>query len=67
MTSTRKARLTLIGVGTLVGAAFVSPLNANAAPPNYTLATIQGFGGEPSMTSDTLGNLYESSPSTVRR
>ena len=29
------------------------------------LPRIQGFGGEPSMTSATLGNLYESSPSTV--
>src|ERR1700737_4171517 len=39
------------------------PLAAlGAAPPTYSLANVGAYGGEPSIASDPLGQLYETTP-----
>jgi hypothetical protein len=54
------------GVVALAGAALNSPSRALAvSPPGYGLANVGAYGGEPSITSDSNGILYYTSPSTV--
>jgi hypothetical protein len=64
----RRSVVSLVGIGTaaLVAASLSSPLAAHAStPPSYNLVNVGGFGGEPSITSDSNGVLYDTSPSTV--
>ncbi|MHB8719304.1 MAG: hypothetical protein ACYDAC_10510 [Candidatus Dormibacteria bacterium] len=60
----RRATLAL-GLAAVVAAALVAPVRASAAAPAYTLADVGAYGGEPSITSDSNGVLYYTSPSTV--
>src|SRR5437868_15425760 len=55
---------TLGAVGLLVGASFRAETGALAsATPGYSLANVGAYGGEPSIVSDRLGQLYDTTPS----
>src|SRR5947199_3529684 len=55
---------TLGAVGLLVGASFRAETGALAsATPGYSLANVGAYGGEPSIVSDNLGQLYDTTPS----
>lgn len=41
----------------------VSPSAGAVSTPGYNTVTVGAYGGEPSMASDSAGNLYESTPS----
>lgn len=47
----------------LVAALGPSPGVSAASPPTYTVADVGAYGGEPSVVSDRLGRLYDSTPS----
>lgn len=52
------------GVALVGGMAFGAQTGAAAAgAPGYTLADVGTYGGEPSIVSDSLGQLYDSTPS----
>lgn len=66
--SLRKGVLAITGVGSLVAAGFGASLGAPASvlaasPPTYSLANVGKYGGEPSIVSDRLGRLYDTTPS----
>jgi hypothetical protein len=51
-------------IGLLVGVSFGAETGALASgTPGYSLATVGAYGGEPSIVSDRLGQLYDSTPS----
>jgi hypothetical protein len=50
-----------IALGVAVGSNGVS--RAAAAPPAYIVADVGAYGGEPSIVSDTFGQLYDTTPS----
>jgi hypothetical protein len=49
----------------IAGMALASPVHGSAGSIAYTLANVGAYGGEPSLTSDSNGTLYYTSPSTV--
>jgi hypothetical protein len=53
-----------IGMASLMVALLMAPGSASAAPtPGYSLADVGVYGGEPSITSDSAGVLYDTTPS----
>jgi hypothetical protein len=53
-----------LGLAVCLGAsALASPLGGQASSPAFALHVVGAFGGEPSITSDSTGVLYDSSPS----
>src|ERR1700694_3182417 len=62
----RKGALAPAGCAALVAAMLGSSVGVQAAaPPVFTLNPVGPFGGEPSITSDSNGVLYDSTPSGV--
>ena len=64
----RKGLLRATGIAwvtfAMVGASVVAPIGVLAAhPPAYSLVNVGAYGGEPSIVSDGLGQLYDSTPS----
>jgi hypothetical protein len=64
--------LSKLGAAALVGGtALVMPISSNGAPvavlaapaPAYSIANVGAYGGEPSIVSDRLGRLYDTTPS----
>src|SRR5689334_19801725 len=64
--------LSKLGTATLVGGtALLVPISSNGAPvaalagpaPAYSIANVGAYGGEPSIVSDRLGRLYDTTPS----
>src|SRR5437879_12198110 len=52
------------GIAAIVAAAVgLSPGVLAAQPPGYTVANVGAYGGEPSIISDNLGRLYDTTPS----
>jgi hypothetical protein len=58
-----RARRFLLGAVVAVLAAFGPSPGLAAQPPAYRVANLPSYGGEPSIVSDHLGRLYDSSPS----
>src|SRR5438067_345294 len=52
--------LLAVAAGVAVGS---GALAFAAGPPAYTVANVGAYGGEPSIVSDTLGQLYDTTPS----
>ncbi|TME69762.1 MAG: exo-alpha-sialidase [Chloroflexi bacterium] len=51
------------GMGAIAAASFgLSPGALAAQPPGYTIANVGAYGGEPSIVSDTAGQLYDTTP-----
>src|SRR5207248_2130099 len=64
--STRRHRRGLLGVaavGLLAAALISSQIGSRAATLTFGLVDVGGFGGEPSITSDSNGVLYDTTPS----
>src|SRR3989440_2603344 len=52
------------GVAAMVAMAVgLSPGVLAAIPPGYTVSNVGAYGGEPSIVSDNLGRLYDTTPS----
>jgi hypothetical protein len=52
------------GIGWVIAALVGAGAGAQAAsPPTYSVASVGAYGGEPSIVSDRLGQLYDSTPS----
>src|SRR6266542_6531226 len=63
MNSSRRFLLALVGISSLVAAvAGLSPGALAAASPGYKVTTVGPYGGDPSIASDTLGQLYVTTP-----
>jgi hypothetical protein len=60
--STVLRAVAVLAIATLLAAAAGSQTLA-AGPPAYTLANVGAFGGEPSIVSDSAGQLYDATPS----
>ncbi len=62
-----KGRLAAAGVACVisaaVGVATGAPVAALASTPAYSIADVGAYGGEPSIVSDRLGQLYDTTPS----
>jgi hypothetical protein len=63
MKHSRRLLLAAAGTISLVAAAVGVSSVAMAAPPVYSVATLDRYGGEPSIVSDSTGRLYDTSPS----
>jgi hypothetical protein len=50
-------------LGCVMAASIGTSPGAAASPPGYTLANVGAYGGEPSIVSDRLGQLYDTTPS----
>src|SRR5438270_13688479 len=64
----RSAMLAGAGIGCVLAAALGTSLGPGiaalgASPPAYSLANVEAYGGEPSIVSDRLGRLYDTTPS----
>ena len=59
---TRIVRVSMLGAA-VIAFALVSPTGARAASISFSLAQVGAYGGEPSITSDNNGVLYDSTPS----
>src|SRR5260370_34886710 len=64
----RRSGLALAGVASIVAASVGMSTSAPvavlaAAAPAYTIANVGDYGGEPSIVSDRLGRLYDTTPS----
>jgi hypothetical protein len=64
----RRSGLAAMGVGSLIAAAVGmtggAPIAVLAGPaPTYSIANVGAYGGEPSIVSDRLGRLYDTTPS----
>ena len=64
----RRSGLALAGVASIIAAAVgtttSAPIAALAGPaPAYSIANVGDYGGEPSIVSDRLGRLYDTTPS----
>jgi len=63
MNRSRRALLAAAGIGSLVAAAVgLSPAALAAASPGYKVVNVGAYGGEPSIVSDSLGQLYVTTP-----
>ena len=63
-----RSGLALVGVASIIAAAVgtttSAPIAALAGPaPAYSIANVGAYGGEPSIVSDSLGRLYDTTPS----
>src|SRR5438132_2061592 len=64
MHSSRRALLAVAGIASVAPAPIaLSPGGAGASAPGYSIATLDKYGGEPSIVSDTAGRLYDTTPS----
>ena len=64
MNRLRRGVFVLAATGSLVVVAVSgSPAVMGAAPPRYAVANVGPYGGEPSIVSDHLGRLYDTTPS----
>ena len=60
----RYPRALMLAAGLLVFAVFIGPaVSKTSPPPSYKLATVGAFGGEPTITSNSKGELYDTTPS----
>ncbi|MGH3606444.1 MAG: hypothetical protein ACRDQI_20770 [Pseudonocardiaceae bacterium] len=59
----RRAALTLVAAGALATTAVLAPGAASASSIGFTVHDVGAFGGEPSITSDAHGVLYDTTPS----
>src|SRR5438445_4063186 len=64
----RRSGLALLGVASIIAAAAgtttSAPIAVLAGPaPAYSIANVGDYGGEPSIVSDRLGRLYDTTPS----
>jgi len=63
MNRSRRALLAAAGIGLVVAAAVgLSPAALATALPGYKVANVGAYGGEPSIVSDSLGQLYVTTP-----
>src|SRR5437899_12894267 len=63
----RRSGLALVGVASIIAAAVGTTTSASisalAGPaPAYSIANVGTYGGEPSIVSDRLGRLYDTTP-----
>ena len=59
----RRALVAGAGIGWVIAALVGAGAGAQAAsPPAYSVASVGAYGGEPSIVSDHLGQLYDSTP-----
>src|SRR5467141_2185859 len=63
----RKGAVTVVGVACVVAADIGLAMGASigalgASPPTYSVANVGAYGGEPSIVSDRLGRLYDTTP-----
>src|SRR5438046_8094622 len=64
MHTSLRAQLAVAGIASVAAAAIgLSPGVLGASPPGYSIATLDKYGGEPSIVSDTAGRLYDTTPS----
>ena len=68
MINLRKGALTLVGLACVVAADIGLTVGSSigalgAGTPNYSVANVGAYGGEPSIVSDNLGQLYDTTPS----
>ena len=68
MSNLRRAALAAAGIGSVIaaaaGVAIGTPMAVlGATAPTYSIANVGPYGGEPSIVSDRLGRLYDSTPS----
>src|SRR5437879_11216919 len=64
MHSSRRALLAVAGIASVAAAAIgLSPGVPGASAQGYSIATLDKYGGEPSIVSDTAGRLYDTTPS----
>src|SRR5438132_6013996 len=60
----RRGVLAVVGLGSIVAVAVSAPVAVlGAIVPGYSLANVVAYGGEPSIVSDSLGKLYDTTPS----
>src|SRR5437879_3018182 len=60
----RRGGLAVVGLGSIVAVAVSAPVAVlGANTPGYSLANVGAYGGEPSIVSDSLGRLYDTTPS----
>ncbi|TMC98207.1 MAG: exo-alpha-sialidase [Chloroflexi bacterium] len=60
----RRGVLAVVGLGSIVAVAVSAPVAVlGAIVPGYSLANVGAYGGEPSIVSDSLGKLYDTTPS----
>jgi hypothetical protein len=60
----RRGVLAVVGLGSIVAVAVYAPAGVlGAQAPGYSLANVGAYGGEPSIVSDSLGQLYDTTPS----
>src|SRR5438309_10680461 len=60
----RRGVLAVVGLGSIVAIAVSAPVAVlSAIVPGYSLANVGAYGGEPSIVSDSLGKLYDTTPS----
>src|SRR5205807_805939 len=60
LATARVGRLMTVAVGLALASAGQT---LAAGPPAYSVANVGAYGGEPSIVSDTLGQLYDTTPS----
>ena len=63
MSGIRKGFYVAAAVGALAGSLLASRTAHAAVPPVFDLSPVGAFGGEPSLTSDSNGVLYATTPS----
>jgi hypothetical protein len=64
MKNSRSALLAAAGIASVAAAAIgLSPGALASVSPGYTIADVGKYGGEPSIVSDNLGQLYDTTPS----
>ncbi len=67
MGNLRRILFAIIGGVAVLSAAVGTGVTASATPtPAYGVATVGAYGGEPSIVSDHLGQLYDTTPSGSR-
>src|SRR6266699_1409663 len=64
MSVLRRGVFAVVGLGSIIAVAVSAPVTVlGANTPGYSLANVGAYGGEPSIVSDSLGQLYDTTPS----
>ena len=63
MNRARRGLLAAAGIASVIAGAMGSSPGAVAASPGYNVVNVGAYGGEPSIVSDSLGQLFDTTPS----
>src|SRR6266700_765333 len=64
MSVLRRGVFAVVGLGSIIAVAVSAPVTVlGANTPGYSLANVGAYGGEPSIVSDSLRQLYDTTPS----